>query len=836
MMTVFLISFLLTSLIITSNIVYGQTPVVSSWGWGTPQNPIKAYPGYNDTPFYVLISLPLGYQVVYAYLSLYGTPITSESGSSLAYGSVTSSSLSTTTQITFFLNINQNAKPGTYNVPLTVVYQNAITGAESQVTQTITIPIYNVTFPILQQVFWGTTQQVTFAQVGEGLIPLTFVVFNPTADPMINVTLNVFLPNGIYSQTNNQHLSVKISALPPGQPELTTVIVNVSSQIKPGVYNLTYEICFTDFLGYWHKDYANQTTSIVVYPLAKLSVYSNPIYAIPGNTVTLLVKISSNVTSFVYSVKPIPPSEVLLPISSNFTPSVIQPAKNVVFYFNFYVIQDVLPSIYPIPIELNYSALGSSFSYVYLSYIKVYYNESPQIAETAWNTTVTPFPGIGVMPLTLYVYNPLPYPITGVNITYNFPSGIIPLQPYVFLPGIPQFQMIPITIPVEITPNASIGVLNYTYRISYNGDQVVDGLNNIYVLPPSPVIVELNKTIVSQGGYDVLPLKVINLGAEYVYNLNVVLLTQGLEMIASFNNTIPFLKPNSSITLYYTIYAPQDLPPAVYQLLIKLYYVYFTSSIVRTFTIPISVVSSQNILLVNLLKTSVYYDTNNTDVIQVVNLANYSLYNVQISLNYASQEIYLSTSKIYIPFLPPHYIYTLPVYIIPQIPETTSIPINILMSYIVNSTTQTYQDVINLLSTGFVKMEITQVSAQVVNNSVVISGVLINTGSQSAQFVTVYLNNYTSLYIGSVPPNSPTPFSFTLSLPPGRYTFNVSVTYENQLYQPNLTYYAFSYIASYPITSSNKSSFNVTISVVLAAVIMILISVIIYLSLRKRGI
>ncbi|MEM0305264.1 MAG: hypothetical protein QW685_09680, partial [Saccharolobus sp.] len=78
---------------------------ISSWGWGTPQNPIKAYPGYNDTPFYVIVSQVIGYQILYAYINLAGTPITSEGGYTIAYGSVSSSSL-TTSEILFFLNIN----------------------------------------------------------------------------------------------------------------------------------------------------------------------------------------------------------------------------------------------------------------------------------------------------------------------------------------------------------------------------------------------------------------------------------------------------------------------------------------------------------------------------------------------------------------------------------------------------------------------------------------------------------------------------------------------------------------------------------------------------------
>ncbi|MEM3269509.1 MAG: hypothetical protein QXZ61_03590 [Saccharolobus sp.] len=805
---------------------------ISSWGWGTPQNPIKAYPGYNDTPFYVIVSQAIGYQIVYAYINLAGTPITSEGGYTIAYGSVSSSSL-TTSEILFFLNINENAKPETYNVPITIVYQNVVTGNKSAISQTISIPVYNVPFPVLDQVFWGTQQQLTFAQVGEGLVPLTIVVSNPTTEPMLNVTLNIELPKGLYSQIGSNELNLTIPALPAGQPEFITSIINISNIIKPGVYNINYSFSYTDILGYFHKQEYSQTTKIIIYPQTKLNIITNPIVSTPKNITVLTVKISANVSSTILTVKPIVPNGILIPISSNFTPTILQSGQSVTFYFKFYIPQDVLPSLYPLPIQVNYTALGQPLSAVYLTYANIYYNETPKIVETLWNTTITPFPGIGVVPLTLIVYNPLPYPITAINITYNFPNGIIPLQPYIFIPAIPQFGVIPVTIPVEVMPNAPIGSLNFSYEISYDQNDAVNGQNSIYILPPSPVIIQLNKTIISEGSYNIIPIKVVNLGPEYVYNINLIVLAQGLEIITAVNNTIPYLKPNSSDTFYYTIYAPQDLPPSDYPLIIKLTYTYFTTLVVRTFTIPIVVTTSQQPLLISFLKTTVYYNTNNTEVLVIQNLANYSLYNIQLQLNYPTEELYISNNRIYIPYLPPHYIYTIPLYIIPQIPQTISIPIAITVNYITNEgSPQTYEYQISLLSTGFVKMQITQVSAQVVNNSVIINGLLINTGSQNAQFVIVYVNNYSSLYIGNIPPNSPTPFSFTLSLPPGKYVFNITVSYENGLYESNHSSYFLPFIVSYPTSSSTDNSTLPLTSIFLLLVIIILISIIIYLSIR----
>ncbi|QGA69311.1 COG1361 S-layer family protein [Sulfolobus sp. E11-6] len=826
-----IVIFLLLSLILPIIPVNSQsTVVISSWGWGTPQNPIRAHPGYNDTPFYVLVSQPIGYQIVYAYLILSGTPITSEGGSSIAYGSVTSTSL-TTSQITFFLNVNDNAEPGTYNVPLVVVYQNAVNGAESQIIQEITIPIYNVTFPVLAQVFWGTTQQLIFAQVGEGLLPLTFSVFNPTTEPMLNVTLNVFLPKGIFSQTGSRELTVTIPALPAGEPIFVSSIVNVSNLVKPGVYTLNYSFSFMNFLEYFYKQYLNRSVNITIYPQAKINIYSDPIQSTPDNITTLIVTISTNVSSFIISVRPELPSN-FLPISSNFTPSFLSPGQRIIYAFKIYIPQGVIPSIYPIPIEVNYTALDQKLTIAYLTYANIYYNETPRIVEAIWNTTITPFPGIGTIPLTLVIYNPLPIPITAVNITYTFPNGIFPLQPFIFLPGIPQYSSIPITIPVEITPNTSVGLLNFTYKISYNQDKSVDGVNSIYVLPPAPVIIEANQTVIGDGEYALVPIRVVNLGVEYVYNVNLIPITQGLEIITSVNNTIPFIKPNSSVTFYYTLYAPQGLPPAVYPLVIKLTYTYFTNEIVRTFTIPVLVSSSQSPILISFLKTTVYYNTNNTEILTIQNLANFTIYNIRLDLNYPSQEIYLSQNQLYIPYLPSHFIYTVPLYVIPQIPQTMSIPIVVTLNYVLGQgSPQTYQYQLNLLSTGFVKMEITQVSAQIVNNTVVINGLLINTGSQNAQYVTISVNNYSSIYIGNVPPNSPTPFSFTLTLPPGLYKFNITANYENELYQPNMTYYVLSYVVSYPTSTNSQDKIPVT-TVLLIAVIITLLVIIIYLSLR----
>ncbi|WWQ61734.1 hypothetical protein V6M85_01090 [Sulfolobus tengchongensis] len=817
----------LLSILLTSS---QTTIVVSSWGWGTPENPILAYPGYNDTPFYVIVSQPIGYQIVYAYLILSGTPIVSEGGNNIAYGSVSSSSL-TTSQITFFLNVEKDAKPGTYNVPLVIIYQNAVTGSESQIAQEITIEINNVTFPILDQVFWGTTQQLTFAQVGEGLIPLTFSVFNPTTEPMLNVTLTVFLPKGIYSQSGSQRLAIIIPALPAGEPEFISTIVNVSNIIRPGVYYLNYSFSFSNFLGYYYSQKGNQSINITIYPQARLNIYSNPIQSTPNNITVLVVDISTNVSSFIASVRPVTISDLVI-ISSNFMPAFLSPGQNIIYSFKIYVPQGILPSVYPIPIEINYTSLGQKLTTVYLTYANIYYNQTPQIVEAIWNSSITPFPGIGVIPLTLFVYNPLPYPITAVNISYKFPSGLIPLQPFIFIPGIPQYDTIPVTIPIEITPNASVGLINFDYKISYNQDKMVTGNNSIYILPPAPVIIEANNTEINEGSYNVIPIRVVNLGPEYVYNVNLIAIAQGLEIIASVNSTIPFIKPNTSVVYYYTIYAPQSLPPAVYPLVIKLAYTYFTSEIVRTFTIPILVTSLQSPLIISFLKTTVYYNSNNTEILTLQNLANFTIYDIRLDISYPTQEIYLSQNQLYIPYLPPNFIYTIPLYVIPQIPQTMSIPIVITASYISKQgTPQTYQYQLNLLSTGFVKMEITQVSAQIVNNTLVINGLLINTGSQNAQYVSVSVNNYSSIYIGNIPPNSPTPFSFTLSLPPGYYKFNITVSYENELYQSNITSYVLSYVISYPTSTNNQERIPVT-TISFLGIIVILVIIIVYLSLR----
>jgi len=73
-------------------------------------------------------------------------------------------------------------------------------------------------------------------------------------------------------------------------------------------------------------------------------------------------------------------------------------------------------------------------------------------------------------------------------------------------------------------------------------------VNNITFYLPAPVIIEANQTVIGNGEYALVPIKVVNLGVEYVYNVNLITLTQGLEVITSVNNTIPFVKPNSSVT------------------------------------------------------------------------------------------------------------------------------------------------------------------------------------------------------------------------------------------------------------------------------------------------
>jgi len=146
----------------------------------------------------------------------------------------------------------------------------------------------------------------------------------------------------------------------------------------------------------------------------------------------------------------------------------------------------------------------------------------------------------------------------------------------------------------------------------------------------------------------------------------------------------------------------------------------------------------------------------------------------------------------------------LPLSVIPSIPESSSLPLEFVITYrnSMNYTEET-QLTAALFLKGLVKIYMTSLSvpATAVNGTnATISGILLNEGTSEAYYVNVGLwpcNWSQQQYIGSLPTDSPTPFSLSVSIPKnaqGTYQLYINVTYQDSLGN--------CYAYSYPIAIS----------------------------------
>jgi hypothetical protein len=232
--------------------VYYSTPVtpnvyVIAYGWGSPSSPVNAHAGYTDFPFYVEAS-----QVD---ATIIGMSISVPSGSPFTVVGETSTGVTSTANgeslAIFYLTVSNTTSPGYYPVRVTVTYAvniAASTCVEGK-TFTLQVPVYGVNFPTPVGVQWGvsTVQQ---AFVGEGLVPLTIQVANPSDHVEDNVVLNVSLPKGVYSQGGQRYALFTASSIPAQGIQEVTQLVNVSQLSSPGNYTLNYTVSFMNYLGY----------------------------------------------------------------------------------------------------------------------------------------------------------------------------------------------------------------------------------------------------------------------------------------------------------------------------------------------------------------------------------------------------------------------------------------------------------------------------------------------------------------------------------------------------------------------------------------------------------
>ncbi len=813
--------FLLTSVGAIPLLTQHASAAIGASGWGTPNNPINAHPGYMDVPFFVIVSAPLTLQLQQAVLDLPGEVLSSQC-TTVAYGSSSQSSLGTYL-LTFDLSVPSSTSPGYYEAYLTVYYTNITNGNTVVESGPVTIPVKPVIYPSLQ-LLWGTTQSPTFARAGEGVTPITLVVTNPSEHPILNVKVNVTLPKGVFSLSGQDYICQEIPAVPAGEVVQVTEALNVSSLSSPGNYQLKYKISFTNYLEFSYS--TSGITSTSIYSLSPFNTTMVQEEATAGELTHLYLTVDSSTTGLM--IKLLPDLKVLY---TNFTETSISPGGRYTFCYEV-LTPDTVSGNFPVLFQATLDDMGQVVNYTFLESLHVENNATPSVVDSFWgegNQTTLAFPDEGIVPLTLLVENPLPVPLENVNVTLMSGHGISPSYPYVTVPLIGNFSVQEVTYPVDIT-NVSTGPVPLEYKITY-GNHTVEGSFTVVVNQLSPVFAEPEVKPIPTGGYSNLTVRVVNNGSLPVQDVGAVLEVGGIEEIAYFNQTIPSLAPHSNSSFVFYFYAPPTLKMGVYPALLKVFFSEYSKVFNETYVVPLVVVTDPS-LAISLSPMTVFYSSNNTVTLSVYNPLRSPVYDVQISL-VSQSPLYISSPTLNVAEVPPNSTSIFTEDVVPEVPSTSTIPLEVDVSYLYDGLPYTQTEQVELFSTGNVSLQMMDVTSSVVNGSVVVSGTLLDNGNSPAKGVIVSIANYTSLYVGEVTPGNPTPFSLSLQVPPGYYHFNLTATYLNSVNNQEETSYVIAMGVSYNTQTSDSKPIDIT-GVGLGALIVVMIALIIYLAVKRK--
>ncbi|MEM0123160.1 MAG: hypothetical protein QXI38_01485 [Conexivisphaerales archaeon] len=589
-------------------------------------------------------------------------------------------------------------------------------------------------------------------------------------------------------------------------------------------------------------------------------IYSNwgtmqqPVTVRPGYTNVPYTVEVQNDTNILYVQLDLP-SNVFTNASGGYIArSASQSSSPGIYTFIINVKSAATPGTYSIPLKIVQND-GNTYSFT----VSATVSSPPSVSATElyWGSTISlyPYPGYGNAPLTALISNPDSEPIYHVSLNLQLPAGLqsqtLSNVESFYVSEVPPGSFEPASSEVNITQAISPGTYYESYTITYmdsNGAYFTNaGTLELIVYPKARLSVSLSFPSLLEGGYSNISVSLKNTGDSPVYDLTSNLQMQGIELVEGNTSQLNMLGSGKSVNFEYTIYAPQDLPAGIYPITVGLQYE-SAGSVMQTSYVSYASVSSQPqevYLAIN--PGSIYYMRNNSITISVENAINRELKNVQLSISPA-QSIYITQG--YGPFflgnIQPHGQTNLSLDIMPYFLQDQVYPLQITLQYQGNENyTQYTEQTIPLFIGGIITINFSQVQAPAIYNgsSGQVSGTIINSGTEEAYYGTLYINSSMleinqSQYIGDLPTDSPTPFSYTIYLPSnvhgGSYPLTLTYQYKDSLGNIyRATYDTYLQVISGKATTQATSpnySFNLLLIIIITVIIIV---VIVYLFLRR---
>ncbi|MCL4344268.1 MAG: hypothetical protein JRN26_00835 [Nitrososphaerota archaeon] len=588
-------------------------------------------------------------------------------------------------------------------------------------------------------------------------------------------------------------------------------------------------------------------------------IYSNwgtmqqPITVRPGYTNIPYTVEVQNDTSILYAQLDLPSTVLTNSTGGSIARSTSQSVSPAIFTFTLNVKPSANPGTYSIPIKIVQTD-GNTYNFTVSARISP--PPSVSASELYWGSTsrLYPYPGYGSAQLTALISNPDSGSIYHVTLNLQLPTG---LQSQTsgstesfYVSEISPGSFEPVTSVVNVTQAVAPGNYYEPYTITYmdsNGAYFTNsGTLELIIYPRTELSVSLNSPGLLEGEYSSINASIKNTGSSPIYDLTVSLQMQGVELAQGNTSQLGMLGSGSSASFEYTIYAPQNLPSGIYPITVELQYE-SAGSMTQTSYITYASVSSQpQEAYITINPGSIYYMRNNSVTVFIKNAMGIGLKNVQLFISPA-QSVYIAQG--YGPFflgnINPNGEANLSLDVMPYFTQDQVYPLQITLQFQGSENyTQSIQQTVPLFINGIITINFSQVQVPAMYNgsSGSVSGTIINSGTEEAYYGTLYINSSRleinqSQYIGDLPTDSPTPFSYTVYLPSNVQGGSYPVTFTYQ-YKDSLgnTYYAtystYMQVISGKVTVQAASP-NRSFELLLIVITVIVIIAIVYLFLRR---
>ena len=493
----------------------------------------------------------------------------------------------------------------------------------------------------------------------------------------------------------------------------------------------------------------------------------------------------------------------------------LPPGSTVPLTFTLNVDSNVKPGSYTFYMKITYydtvyTEMESEFNLT----LKVEEPKGISILSVGWGSPsqpLKPVPNSKSVPLYIWITNLDKKPISGVKLELELPEGIHgpngDRNVTSTIPVIEAGQSTYATFLVDIDENIQVGEKTFNLTITYHDfwfseyHQAESFKLKVYPKPDVDLFAE--EVSVKQGSIVKLNLTVMNNGDESIYDVLPSLKAESLIPIKVPTDSLSELPPKTSHTFSFEVYVPSNLPPSVIPISFAVSYSDSRGlNNVKSMLTNVNVLTRSDLLKVSLSTTEIRYQRENEVLLTIVNTSNEPLKDLEAQLSLPSSiPMYIKEGRgpWRFSYVSPKSNVSMALHIIPFAQTETTVPITVTVTYRdSNDLSRSEVHTLLIYLKGYTDIELVnlKISPQPAYNGskVIISASLLNEGTQQAYYSRVKVEaSYPFIivgypeekYIGDLPVNSPTPFSFQLYVAndakPGSYEVNLKFKYTDTL-------------------------------------------------------